>query len=396
MKGAQGCRECAYKKRAKSLQGALRSRNPWNDWQLKEISQSLDRIKILSGDLTVHDFALWKCDKCGKFYSQRIYCHLWDGDGCPSCGKENVWSSKFERKIYDYFSHYLEVVVTDRTIIKSPATNRLMEIDVYFPEYNLAVEVNGLYYYFIDYMNESSRYSSIGGKQNYHLMKTQACQDKGIQLIHLFEDDLRDKWDLCLNLIKSKLSMRGCDKFKRKVIGARKCEIRKVEGFREFFDNYHINGCGRGDCFGLFLNDKMLSAIQVRRTPANEDSTEGSFILDRYAVLFNYNVVGGIERLMKYVEKILNIKKWISYADITVSDGALYKRLGFELILTSKPDYRYVYKGKRVHKFNFRIKRFKDDEELLFQEGMTEQQLAELNKIPRIYDCGKMKFVKYV
>lgn len=188
--------------------------------------------------------------------------------------------------------------------------------------------------------------------------------------------------------------MRGCRVFSRNKIGARSLDVRRFDNGREFFDKYHINGYGRGNCYGLFDGDNLISAIQVRRTPSNEDDVENSFILDRYCTVFDMNVVGGIERLMKFAEKDLNIKKWISYADITISDGALYKRLGFDLIGTSKPDYRYVYKGIRIHKFNFRIKRFREDESLIFEEGKSESQLAEMNGLKKIYDCGKLKFVK--
>lgn len=392
------CPECIKERRRKNvnqINKANRLRKGLCVDDLKDLADKESISTYLSGAKPLTSKDEFICDK-GHLYLQRVLDHL-EGHGCPTCAAQKVDSvSSYEKRISEWLNFIgIEHVCSCRTEVKSDV-GRNLELDIYIPEYKIAIEVNGIYYHSHEHMLISKAYNALGGKHNYHLMKTQACRDKGIQLIHLFEDDLRDKWDLCLNLIKSKLSMRGCDKFKRKVIGARKCEIRKVEGFREFFDNYHINGCGRGDCFGLFLNDKILSAIQVRRTPSNEDSTEGSFILDRYAVLFNYNVVGGIERLMKHAEKILNIKKWISYADITVSDGALYKRLCFELVSISNPDYRYIYKGRRVHKFNFRIRRFKDDEELLFQEGMTEQQLAELNRIPRIYDCGKMKFVKYV
>ena len=55
-------------------------------------------------------------------------------------------------------------------------------------------------------------------------------------------------------------------------------------------------------------------------------------------------------------------------------------------------DYFYVYDGKREHKFKFRLDRFKNDENLYYEDGLTEFELAELNYIPRVYDCGKVKY----
>lgn len=55
------------------------------------------------------------------------------------------------------------------------------------------------------------------------------------------------------------------------------------------------------------------------------------------------------------------------------------------------PDYMYLYKGKRVHKFNFRISKFKNNPNLKFEGGMTEKELANLNGLHRIWDAGKSK-----
>ena len=57
------------------------------------------------------------------------------------------------------------------------------------------------------------------------------------------------------------------------------------------------------------------------------------------------------------------------------------------------PDYRYVVDGQRVHKFNYRLKRFREDAELEYVEGLTERELADLNGIPRIWDAGKTRYV---
>jgi len=58
-----------------------------------------------------------------------------------------------------------------------------------------------------------------------------------------------------------------------------------------------------------------------------------------------------------------------------------------------KPDYKYLVKGNRIHKFSYRLKRFKNDPELLWEEGLTEKELAELNGIPKIYNSGMNRMV---
>lgn len=54
----------------------------------------------------------------------------------------------------------------------------------------------------------------------------------------------------------------------------------------------------------------------------------------------------------------------------------------------------YVVQNVMVHKFNYRLKRFKTDPNLLYKEGLSERELAILNKLHRVYDVGKLKWRK--
>ncbi|MFW6130771.1 MAG: hypothetical protein ACOC56_06250, partial [Atribacterota bacterium] len=56
---------------------------------------------------------------------------------------------------------------------------RFIELDIYLPDFNIAIEYNGLYWH-----------SELNGKdRNYHLNKTNICENENIQLIHIFEDE---------------------------------------------------------------------------------------------------------------------------------------------------------------------------------------------------------------
>ena len=170
-----------------------------------------------------------------------------------------------------------------------------MELDIYCPDYKFAIEVDGLYWHSFETSYEGLKYDAIGGKQNYHLMKLEAAEKLGIQLIHLFEDDLRDNFNLCMELILSKLRLRGY-KDTRKRFFARKCFILTVsnEVASIFYGKYHIQGFGQGIHYGLYYNDVLLSLMSFRRAHSNT-SEEGSFELNRYATRFDSFVIGGFD-----------------------------------------------------------------------------------------------------
>jgi len=60
-----------------------------------------------------------------------------------------------------------------------------LELDIYLPEYNVAIEFNGLYWH-----------SELYKEKDYHLNKTLECKKKGVDLLHIFEDDWVFKQDI--------------------------------------------------------------------------------------------------------------------------------------------------------------------------------------------------------
>ena len=104
----------------------------------------------------------------------------------------------------------------------------------------------------------------------------------------------------------------------------------------------------------------------------------------------------GMGKLLKEGKNIAlkyHCSKIVTFSDHQFSDGGLYEKLGFTLDKDLAPDYRYLSQGARKHKFGYRIERFKNDPELIYKEGLTERELARLNGLERIWDCGKSRYV---
>lgn len=382
-----GCAHCNYSRATSKFNKANRLKKEIPEWIREEFVDGNVLQKILAGDIPLTVKQMFKCSK-GHLYETRVSDRL-DGHGCPTCGATSAhWVSSLEDSLYSKLTEFgLMVVRSCRTEIKSPVNGRPMELDLYLPDYKLAVEVNGLYYHSYERMLSAPNYHSLGDKTKYHLTKMKACEDVGIRLISLWEDQVRDKLDVCVSLILSKLGL-----LRRTSIGARKLKIEFTDS--SLLERYHIQGKGRGNVISLVRGNEILSSIQVRKSPENEDS--GSFILDRYASHSEYFVIGGIERLMKFAETYYGISRWVSFADRMVSDGSLYRRLGFEQVGVSSVSWWCVHKGVRYHKFNFRKEAFRRREDLKYEDGLTEFELYALNNVTRVYDCGKIKFAKLV
>ena len=160
--------------------------------------------KLNSGEIKVDSIVETKCPKCGNYdrHSFNNVYHLksetYTPRLCRSCYK-SLSTSKYEDEIADYISTFYsgELVRNSRNII-SP-----LELDLYYPEKNIAIEFNG------DYWHNESRVTS-----DYHYNKFKKCFYSGITLVSIFEHEWLSNKDLIkdylidlFNGIDNKLSL---------------------------------------------------------------------------------------------------------------------------------------------------------------------------------------------
>lgn len=279
---------------------------------------------------------------------------------------KKYWQSKDEKELSKFLSNYETVIERERSLIHP------YEVDIYIPKKKLAIEYCGLYWHTLE----------AGKDKNYHKMKYELCKQKGIRLLTIFEDE----WLYRKELVKKKiLYILGCCEDKK--IYARNTIIKEIDEKckKTFFNNTHIQGDGPSSInYGLFYNDELVSVIGFIR---NKDY----YILNRYST--SCQVIGGFSKLLKYFENKYNKPKIITFADLRWSDGELYSLNGFTFDKILIPDYSYTKRGKRFHKFNFRHRKLK---KLLsnYDENKTEYENMLNDGYERIYDCGKLRYVK--
>ena len=252
------------------------------------------------------------------------------------------------------------------------------ELDIYLPDLKLAFEFNGIFWH-----------SEKCVENDYHLNKTELCEQQGIHLIHIYEDD----WTYKQEIIKSRiLNLLG----KNNKIYARKCEIKEIidnKIVREFLEKNHLQGFIGGQIkLGLFYNSELVSLMIFgkQRKLMGLKSKENVYEMLRFCNKLNTSIVGGSSKLFKFFIKNYQPKEVISYADRSWSQGNLYKKLGFIFVSKTSPNYHYIVDGIRKYRFLFR-------KDLLIKQGYdsnkTEREIMLERKIYRIYDSGSLKFI---
>lgn len=281
---------------------------------------------------------------------------------CTICNPIGDLKSIKEKELYLFTKS-----IYDGEIIQSYRDG--LEIDIYLPELKIGLEFNGLYWH-----------SEFNKDKNYHIDKTKYFEDRGIRIIHIWEDD----WTLNREIVKSQI-MNWVGLSKK--IFARKCILKKISNTesKKFLSENHIQGYVNSIySIGLYFEDELVSIMNFDKYEGRNKMGNNEWNLNRFCNKINTNVIGGASKLLKHFIKENNPVRIISYADRDWSLGNLYYKLGFNLIKKSKPDYKYILNDKRVHKSKFRKSNNKLD--------ITESEYTKMNNIYKIWDCGKLKF----
>jgi hypothetical protein len=313
------------------------------------------------------DKILINCPEHGEF-QQVPDSHL-QGCGCPKC---SLKYDKVENELKEFITSLnIEIIENSKKIIPP------LELDIYIPSKNIAIEYNGLYWH-----------SEINKPSNYHLNKTNLCQERGIQLIHIFEDE----WLNTKNIVKSRL--RNILGLTTNKIYARKCIIKEIsiDESKNFLNSNHLQGHVNSSIkIGLYYNDELVSLMTFGRGRIAMGGSSNDYELLRFCNKLDRIVIGAADKLFKYFIKMYFPKTIISYADKRWSIGNLYEKLKFIKTHESDPNYWYIIGRKRKHRFGFR-------KSILVKKGFdsnkTEHEIMIERGIYRIYDCGTIVYKK--
>ena len=259
------------------------------------------------------------------------------------------------------------------------------ELDIYIPSKKVAIEINGIYWH-----------SDKEKPKDYHMNKFKECRKQGIQLIQIWEDWMIHNPEIVRSFLLTKL---GCCE---NTIYARKTELREVPSKEasSFLDENHIQGhCNSKYSYGLYYNDELVSLMTFGYNRGsiskNTKKSSSEYELLRFCNKLDTHVIGGASKLLQYFIKTFNPSQIISYASCDISDGNLYKTLGFEPSGGITRSYWYIdpESYRRYHRTSF-------TKSAIVKKGIKEsngswtefEAMDEAGYI-RIYDAGQMRWV---
>ena len=268
------------------------------------------------------------------------------------------------KRILDEYGIYYES--NNRNILNGK------EIDIYIPSKNIAIECNGIYWH-----SKKDIY--------YHKEKMEMCLDNNIQLITLWEDQIKKNPEKIKSILLSKLGIYN------NRIYARQCIIKEVTSkeCNNFLDKYHLQGKTCSSIrFGLYYNNELVSVMTFGKGRKCLNS-HIEYELYRYCCKDGIQVIGGASKLFKHFLKEYNPKRIESFSSNDISNGNLYEQLGFNKVSVTV-GYWYI------DKYMNRCHRYKFTKHILVKEGYdknkTESEIMNERGFLKIHDSGQTKW----
>lgn len=295
----------------------------------------------------------------GRFKYDNVFCLK-----CNPLGSSTTSQSHKNLIMFLEKSGIKNIVSNNKKILK-----KWKEIDIYLPDHNLAIEYDGIYWHNDKLMPKEQ-----------HIEKTVECNEKGIKLIHIFENE----WMFKENIVKSKLL--DMLNISPNIINGDLCEIKNVssEESNNFLNENHIQGEVKSNHnVGLYYNNKLVSLMVFNKNT-----------LLRYCNILNTNVINSFKTIINHFITNFNVKEIKYNADIrwygNNPNNVILVDLGFSYIKTTKINYWYSKNYILHHRSDF------TKEKLIkqgFDENKSVKDIMEERKYHTIWDCGEMIFI---
>lgn len=267
-----------------------------------------DEYIFLDEYIDTHTPIRVKHNTCNHIYKVSPNHFISKGTRCPFCFRQ---ASNLEKDIYDFIKELSNLIIerNNRAVLYP------LELDLYIPEKQVAIEINGTLWH-------SSKYKD----KNYHYNKSKLCEEKGIRLIHIYEYEWNNERQrpILQNIIKNALGINEHKLYARKL----DIEVRQSKTMKDFFNKNNIQGF-RGGQFAICLVDKITRECYMSYIIGKAFFGKGKYEYEviRGATKLGYTVIGGASKIWNYFIKTYNPKSCVYYIDYNYFNGNSLKNI---------------------------------------------------------------------
>jgi hypothetical protein len=206
----------------------------------------------------------------------------------------------------------------------------------------------------------------------YHFNKRVAYESENRLLLQLRSDEIFGKPEIIKSLVAHKLQL------STNKVYARKCQLKDVsfKDVRGFLEKTHLMGIGpNAKAVCLTHGDEIVAVMTYSK---KADKLE----IVRFSVKLYHSVVGGFQKILKYLIAKEQPKEVISFVDLRYADGHSLTKSGFKLLSVSLG-------WQWVDKYS------KGQNRLRCRASNGKSELANASELgwSKIYDAGQAKYI---
>jgi hypothetical protein len=230
--------------------------------------------------------------------------------------------SAMQNKLSEWILSLGENVLLNTRKIITP-----LELDIYLPDRNFAIEFNGIYYH--------SERSNNNKNSQYHKNKYEQCLKKGIQLIQVCSLDYEKQPELIENLILKKLGRLP----KLELTSCSTICLIETTIVTDFLNENHIHQIPLMEndiCLGVIHNNTLIQLMVF------SEFLENNFIITNYTTKKGIICPEGQSLLInKFIEEY-NPSTMVHFSNLSYFTGNSFSKLGFVKTLETLPSFKYT------------------------------------------------------
>ena len=274
---------------------------------------------------------------------------------------------------------------TDKTIIPNYklqlGKDKEIEIDIYFPDEKVGIEVNGNYWHSEGPLVEENRFTkkNLVFCRTRHYEKYKACKEEGITLLQFYEDELKFKTNQVLGIILHKINEGGCLQGGARTLKVIKINEKLANAFHNKYSIYGKINCKNEHLALIDPKTETIYAVMSFKDTSKGNFNKGvEFEIVRYTI--GSNIPGGTGKLIKTFlreRKLIKCSTLKVYTDNRTSYGKVFKKLGFKQVKKVNPSFFCIDTKNSLLRYNKKASSNKE----LFKDGYY-----------RLWDAGHVQW----
>ncbi|MHB8097978.1 MAG: hypothetical protein ACYDD5_00100, partial [Sulfuricurvum sp.] len=221
-----------------------------------------------------------RCTRCQLCTDETLGCGLYKTIKCKNCNPVISTCSKPEIEVFEFvkdlcYKKGIICISSDRRMIAP------LELDIVTDTF--AIEFNGIYWH-----------SSPRKDEDYHQIKTDLVEEKGLQLFHILENDWKYRKHIWKSIINKKMG-------NHRTVNSSSCIIKLLDD--TISDNFILDNCLEGSVIGeiklgLYLKEELVSVMIFSSETGNRAQYELAIFADKLNTL----VIDSNKTLLEYFE----------------------------------------------------------------------------------------------